>query len=160
MISFGRLLRGTVTRFVPGAAAFIAVVIVIEAMLGATLSAGALGVLSTELAALGAGHLIAMLAFRRRLRSDAPVTERPTAFAGAAAAVSLLVILALAHPVFSLWAVAGLSTVAGAAGAIGSLFPWFRRQREVDALSAAQRELESGLQAASPIRSPLSERVD
>ena len=160
MISIGRLVRGSVTRFLPGAAAFIAVVVLIEAIRGAALSVNALTVLGTELAALGVGHLLAMLAFRRRLRSDAPVTERPTAFAGAAAAVLLLVIFSLTRPIGSPWMIPGLSMLAGAAGAIGSLFPWFHRQRDVDALAAAERELEAGMQHASELNSPIREVVE
>lgn len=137
MISFREILKGTITRFVPGAiigqGLMIALLLIGEPAPLAWSDLIPLGIFTGTLAA---GHLGALSAVRRFLRSDAHVSGRRALLSGlAAGAFHFGTAVYLGNLTVTNGYVLGL--VAGAAGALSMFFPWIQTRREntVDAIA-------------------------
>ena len=123
MISLRTILRGTLTRFIPG---FILGTAIFYGLVSLTdrVSVGWLN-LAVAYALVTVGYTAALAALRYRLRADADVAGRRSSVAGLlvpAAYVSGLVVLASQ----SLLSQNVLAVVIGAVLAVGMFFPWLK----------------------------------
>ena len=129
MISFREILKGTITRFVPGAiigqGLMIALLLIGEP---APLQWRDFIVLGGFTATLAAGHLGALSAMRRFMRSDADVAGRRAMISGLAAGAfhfgtaAYLNTLTISNGYV-------LGVFAGAAAAFSLFFPWLQSRR-------------------------------
>lgn len=129
MVSFREILRGTLTRFVPAAIVGQAVIIILL-LAGEPygLVWGDTTILAGFTLALAAGHLGALSAVRRFLRSDADVAGRRALISGlAAGAVHFGTAAALQDLTVTDGFPLGLES--GAVAALLMFFPWIGRQQ-------------------------------
>ena len=130
MISFREILKGTISRFVPGAiigqSLMIALLLIGEPTGLGWQDVAPLAMFTTM---LGAGHLGVLAVVRRLLRPDANVAGRRALISGLAAGAFHFGIAAY---VGNLTVADGyvLGIVAGAAGALSMFFPWIRTRRD------------------------------
>lgn len=146
MVKLADIVRGTVTRFVPGAVVGQAVMIGLLLIGEPTgLAWGDVPILGAFTGLLAAGNLAALGALRRSLRDDADVSGRRALITGIAAGAFHFGVAAAVDTLTVNDGLA-LAVLAGGAAAISVFFPWMGARRSHDAdleLSARLTELEA-----------------
>ena len=124
MVTWSKILRGALLRFLPGALSIVAIVIGMEASRGAQLSPLAPLLLGGQALALGAGYASVLAAFRSRLRGDARPEGRRSLIAGICSSSLLLAVWILVRGPWHWWATMLAAFLVGAGGAGLMFFPW------------------------------------
>ena len=149
MVRMRDIIRGAVTRTTPAVFLGFAVMVGSSSYARSQITLTKLGLTLVQALVVATGSSLALLAMRRRLRSDAGVAGRRAFITGLGAfglAITIRPFLPFVYP-------AGDYLLMGAAGAtlaIGVFFPWLQSREPEDAAIAATAESVGTLGAPAP----------
>ena len=127
MISWRSILRAAFTKFLPGAAGLILIMVGVVVTYGVQLDDGWTRLFAIEVISMAAGYAAVLGLMRRSLSPDSAPDSRKSVIVGAASAALLL---AITNAVYH-WTPSALglaSLVAGGSSAGLMFFPWLQRR--------------------------------